>query len=363
MTDSYYLTTDSNLQAMRWLIYQQGESEYGNYIVSMIQEYAEWLHYDWQPLHDNNSNLHVIFYHQATNGNALSRYLSDTRITQQIKKRELSLVIYIDCLKSLHGKTPAIAFVSNETKSANGQVNIPVYCAMPSLHKALDKEKPVPTNVFPYLFSDTFRVLEWQDKLLARSGVTGNSEFFVSCIDARNEEAVVLLLKSFAHFKKWQQSGMPLLLIQVGDGNTSDLRNKLSTFKYRNDVELVELAGEKSLAGLLGSAYAYLHSPMILPGQITYALAALKCGTPVISIQHGMLEQYMEANDLDTDCVLTSSGTTVADIGKILIDLYKNEALRTDMSNLAIKNFQHADAKNGRRMLWEILEKTTKNKY
>ena len=195
------------------------------------------------------------------------------------------------------------------------------------------------TVVIPYTTKDLFQPLEWHDKLYIKSRFAENKEFFISIIPDNNEKIFVELLKAFSKFKKSQQSSMQLLLLPKEDSFTRRIDNKLDTYKYRNDVKLINDADEKETAQIIASAYAYLHIPEndadLLP-----VVIAMKSALPVVGYYTDSMYEYCG----DTAILIKEQSFDL--LGEELIRIYKDESLRTKLCELAVSktaSYQQAE--------------------
>lgn len=113
------------------------------------------------------------------------------------------------------------------------------------------------------------------------SGFDFNGMPYFLCIAGwqTTEEAVGVLL-AFSGFKKRMQSGMKLVLAGQGPGS-KDWQEKLSTFRFRDDVVTLPQVSAVDAATLLSNAYALIHLPQ--QPQPKWLLAAMKCRVPVIT--------------------------------------------------------------------------------
>lgn len=307
---------------MRIVVIQQGDNEYADYINNMLLEYASWLAYPVWPLAHRNKSDHALYFHQIPLAGKFKKILHQQAIKRHIAAVNPQVVVYLDTLLLVHETTPALAFMS-----ADRLMDLKPPYSIPVFTSHFTDQHTDATQIFPVSIPDTYKVLPWQDKLLARSGFTGNNEYFISMINVEPIDAVIDLLKAFSHFKKWQQSSMQLMLICNTGEDLRPLKNKLSTYKYRDDVVLSEDISDAPLAGLFASAYAYIHHPAASESTLP-VLAALQCGTPVISTIPGLAERYIKPHDkgmLVADSIETS--------GSLLQRIYKDENLRSKLSN------------------------------
>lgn len=307
---------------MRIVVIQQGESEYAGYVNNMLLEYAAWLAYPVWPLAHRNQAEHALYMQQVPVAGKFKSLLQQQTIKKHITAVNPQVIVYLDTLLPMHKPVPGLAFISANLLQ---DIKPPYPIAVFTSHHTDQFAESIKT--FPVSIPDTYKVLSWQDKLLARSGFTGNNEYFISMISTEPLEAVIDLLKAFSHFKKWQQSSMQLMLVCNTGEDIQPLKNKLSTYKYRDDVVLSEDISDAPLAGLLASAYAYIHHPAASESTLP-VLAALQCGTPVISTTAGLAETYLKP--YDKGMLMAES---IESTGLLLQRIYKDENLRNKLSN------------------------------
>ncbi len=331
---------------MRIVLLQQNDTEYAGYIKSMLLEYAAWLSYPVLPVLNGKLADHALYIQQISETGKLKSMLMQRALKKQIALLKPQLVIYLDNILEVQDRLPAVAFLSAEKlKSHLVQPSIPVYTSHPSdfIDKAI--------KIFPVAIPAIYKPLEWQDRLLAKSGFTGNNEYFISLIQAEPIEAVVDLLKAFSHFKKWQASSMQLILICNTSEDLSPLKNKISTYKYKGDVVVLEDIADTALAGLLASAYAYIHFYAAAESAMP-VLAALQCGTPVISSKQAEAEAYLASY---REGLMIAESEDPEATGALMQRIYKDENLRTQLSIKATEYAAQHDYEVFKKQLWRHL--------
>ena len=115
---------------------------------------------------------------------------------------------------------------------------------------------------------------------------------------------------------------MKLLLMGQVFWQNNEFQKLISTYKYRDDVVLVtdEVLGQE--ASILATAYA-----MVQPNVTNnhFALDAMQCGVPVLSIQNPSLQEII------TDGVLFFNADDEAAIADKMMLIYKDESLRSQL--------------------------------
>lgn len=186
------------------------------------------------------------------------------------------------------------------------------------------------TGVFyiPYSAPPVFRPREWHDKLYLKSKYSENKEYFACFLREDDLDTMMLLLKAFSVFKKWQNSSMKMLILSKGDGFSDRLKDKLSTYKYRGDVTLVEEAEKREIAEMAATAYALVYFPQN-DSDLWAIVVSMISAVPVITSYTSSAEEYVGKGGVFID------KKDPAAIGKSLIDMYKNEQTRTKMADEA----------------------------
>ena len=163
-----------------------------------------------------------------------------------------------------------------------------------------------------------------------------------------DENGFTELLKAFSKFKKWQQSSMQLILLPKEESFGNIIYDKLDTYKYRDDVKLVNDANKKETADIIASAYALLHTATADADLLPVA-AALQSATPVIGFFTESLQEYCgEAGIIVTETVYEAFGDQLS-------KLYKDETLHSQMSEAAVKTAAGSQQKEQAERLWQLI--------
>lgn len=196
----------------------------------------------------------------------------------------------------------------------------------------------------PYV-DPLFTSLGWEESEQVKNTFSNGREYFLSPI---TEETVISVLKAFSQFKKWQRSDMKLILKgKMTDNNLA----KLQTYKYRDDVVILNHPPKAEFAKLLAASYAFVYTP-VYEGSGLKVIEAMKSGAPVI------------ASDLDGvkevagDAVLYATPGNEEMLAAQMIKLHKDETLRSnliDAGKVQAGNYQPSVAIDA---IWQVLQKT-----
>lgn len=159
-----------------------------------------------------------------------------------------------------------------------------------------------------------------QDAISIREAYTSGKEYFCygGPIDAENQWERVL--QAFSQFKKWQQSGFQLLLAgNVNPNYNATFQEKLSAYKYRNDVITIDTinAGRNDV---LAAAFCVLSTAGSFNERMDI-LAAFNAGIPVIAHNNAI------SKDLCVDSALYANFTDQKELSQQMISMYKNEGI------------------------------------
>jgi glycosyltransferase involved in cell wall biosynthesis len=145
--------------------------------------------------------------------------------------------------------------------------------------------------------SEMFKPILQKDKEAIKEKYTEGKEYFLSPGNSGPANNLVNLLKAFSFFKKRQKSNMMLLIA----GNPDEhFTKQLQTFKFRNEVRLLENLPNEELAKITAAAYAMVY-PALYADFATAPLQAMQCEVPVVSSNAGALPELCGGTALYSD--------------------------------------------------------------
>jgi glycosyltransferase involved in cell wall biosynthesis len=128
---------------------------------------------------------------------------------------------------------------------------------------------------------DIFKPLDWEEQEIIKEKYTEGKSYFL-CSGNSN---LINLLKAFSFFKKRQKSNMQLLIA----GNTDEnFKKELKTYKFREEVKLLEGLDKTELAKITAASYAIVY-PVLYNDIALPALQALQCNVPLVMSDSGSL--------------------------------------------------------------------------
>ena len=166
-----------------------------------------------------------------------------------------------------------------------------------------------------------FQPMEWEDKQAVKDGYADGREYFLFVGGIHPRKNLLNLLKAFSHFKKWQHSNMKLLVAGRKAWQYDDLLEKIKTYKYREDVVLLDYLPEEQLQRVTAAAYALVY-PSWFEGFGLPILEAMQCGVPVICSNTSSMPEVAG------DAALLIDPADPDAIAKEMLSLYRNEGIR-----------------------------------
>ena len=125
---------------------------------------------------------------------------------------------------------------------------------------------------------EIFKPMDWDEKEVIKEKKADGKAYFLFSGDINSNSNHINLLKAFSFFKKRQKSNMMLLIAGRAD---EQFVKDLKTYKFRDEVKLLENLSTEELAKITAAAYAMVY-PVFYSDLALPALQAMKCNTPVI---------------------------------------------------------------------------------
>ena len=196
---------------------------------------------------------------------------------------------------------------------------------------------------------EIFKPIDWHKKETIKERYTGGREYFLYTGSIHPRKNLVNLLKAFSLFKKRQQSNMQLVLCGRMAWQTNEFEKKLSTYKYRDDVQVLGFVSEQDLAQLTGAAYALVY-PSFFEGFGMPIVEAMQCEVPVITSNTSSMPEVGGAAALYAD---PNNPEEIATQMKLI---YKDENLRTQLIANGLEQIKKFSWQNTADALWQMIE-------
>jgi glycosyltransferase involved in cell wall biosynthesis len=243
-----------------------------------------------------------------------------TKVPQCIVVHDLGFLHYPDSYKKLH-----TAFFRHYTplflKKAKFIATVSQFSKEDIIHRYKTPAEKI--NVVYSAAKEIFQPTSFDEKQKVKEQYTDGKEYFIYVGAIQPRKNLINLLKAFSHFKRRQKSNMKLVLVgRVWKGD--DFTNQLNSYKYRDDVVLLNYVDEKELVQLVGAAWALVY-PSLFEGFGVPPLEAIKCGVPPLTSRGTSMEEICKSAALYFD------PTNAEDMGDKLMLIYKDETLRNKL--------------------------------
>jgi glycosyltransferase involved in cell wall biosynthesis len=199
-----------------------------------------------------------------------------------------------------------------------------------------------------------FQPLSGLEKEQVKTQYAAGKEYFIITQHLDRTEDLITLLKSFSFFKKKLQSNMGLVISGAAKQAVRKISEKIQTFKYREDLQLVDELSTLESARLVAGAYGFLEPFNGLSARAI--LNAFQCRVPVIGASQGVIPEiggqailYRDTQDPET-------------LGEQLILIYKNEKLRNELIEQGQLQLQQHNWEKNAEQLWLGIQQGTKRK-
>jgi glycosyltransferase involved in cell wall biosynthesis len=166
-----------------------------------------------------------------------------------------------------------------------------------------------------------FAPVNFEQAMLIKDGNADGREYFVLVIEGHTNETLTMVLKAFSLFKKWQQSSMKLLLLNHHQPVVKDLMESLKTYRFREDVVVVDIVTIEQQASLIAAAYACIHAAPA-DGLYMQTVEAMQSKVPVLVNDDGTYK------DVLGDYALYFEASDIESLGHQLKLLYRDESFR-----------------------------------
>ena len=252
-------------------------------------------------------NVIPIIAGPKTKSNLRLQYWLNYKIPALLRKHKADVFVSMEGICSLRTKTPQCLLVSDLSflqhpqfiKKAQARFYKKFTTSFLAKAKSIvtvsEFSKSVIVNQYKINAADVavikpgideiFKPTDWQEKELIKEKYTEGKAFFLFSGNVNQRSNIINLLKAFSFFKKRQKSNMLLLIA----GNADEaFKKELKTYKYRDEVLLLENLPPNELAKINAAAYALIY-PVLYSDFALPPLQAMQCGVPVVTTATGAL--------------------------------------------------------------------------
>lgn len=194
---------------------------------------------------------------------------------------------------------------------------------------------------------DIFKPVAYPEKEVIKEKYAEGKEFFL----AHSNNNLLNLLKAFSFFKKRQKSNMMLLITGKTGGQ---FKQELKTFKFRNEVRLLENLSNEEQAKITAAAYAMVH-PVLYDPLAIIPLQAMACKVPVLCSNTGALAEIC------SDAALYFNPEDFNDMAEKMMLVFKDEDGAKELVKTGETLFRRYDWDKTSVLLWQSILKAIDN--
>lgn len=195
-----------------------------------------------------------------------------------------------------------------------------------------------------------FQPLDYEAKAAVKAEYANDCEYFLFTGGIHPRKNLLNLLKAFSVFKKWQRSNMKLLVVGRKAWQYEDVLEKLNTYKFKDDVVLLDYLDEQALAKITASAYAAVY-PSFWEGFGVPIVEAMQSGVPIITANTSAMPET------GGDAALYADPSDPNAIGQLMIQIYRDEQMRSRLIAKGLEQAQQFSWERTANLLWQSLEK------
>jgi glycosyltransferase involved in cell wall biosynthesis len=206
-------------------------------------------------------------------------------------------------------------------------------------------------NVVHVGINKLFKPIDWKEKESIKEKYAEGKEFFLFAGSADAINNLITLLKAFSFFKKRQKSNMQLLIDVTPSSQLKKFRENLQTYKYRNEVKLLENLHEEELAKITAAAYSFI-SASLSESTIPTVLMVMKCAAPVI------VPDLPVFREICADAALYANPDSFEDMADKAMLIFKDENIRDELIKKGKQQMLLYDWDKTADLLWDTIAKT-----
>jgi glycosyltransferase involved in cell wall biosynthesis len=334
-----------------------------------------WLMDDGQEVKDIPDNVKVKVLSSHSDNLLKKRWGLDVQLPSILKKWKADVLLNVDSSGSMTTKVPQVMYVSDlvhlhypKEYTWTELILLKFYfprhlrrsakIITPSnfIKQEVIKQFQVQANriqVVSKSVKPLFSILDWEARNAVKDGYADGREYFLFVGGFEPVKNLMTVLKAFSQFKKWQHSDMKLLIT----GNMTinlEMPQKIQTFKFKDDVEVLGHVSDQQLGKIMAGAYVLLY-PSLYEGFGLSILEAMQAGTPVITSNNSGMQET------GGDAVLYVDPTIEGELSDQMIKLYKDEALRERLIEAGKAQAPKYDEQSSVNSLWNAIESAATN--
>lgn len=202
-------------------------------------------------------------------------------------------------------------------------------------------------SVIQTIVSEAYHELGWDEKEGVKEENADGRDYFLFSVNEQDIN-LVTVLKAFSQFKKWQRSNMKMIV--WGDALEDETTEKINTYKFRDDVIVINDLPVEQKAELMAAAYAFIYMPLYDREQ-SVMIAAMRSGTPLIASDIAAMKEVAG------EAVLYADPMNEELIAAQMIKLHKDEVLRSALIDEGRMQAARYPDNTSAERLWRLIER------
>lgn len=318
-------------------------------------------------------NVTAVFAGPETKNTILLQYWLNYKLPALLRKYKAEVFVSIDGMCSLRTKLPQcmlvhdLSFLQYPGLLKKTQVRFlkkftPLFLAkaknivtVSQFHRSLiiDQYK-VDTGKIDTIYpgiNKLFIPVSFEERELTKEKYAEGREYFLCLGSTGFNSNLINLLKAFSFFKKRQKSNMMLL---IADKTDEQFKQELKTFKFRNEVKLLEALSKEDVAKITAAAYAMVH-PVFYDAFATAPSGAMQCRVPVLCSNTDTL------NELCGNAALYFNPEDFKDIAEKMMLVFKDEDMAKGLVRTGEIRCRDYDWDKTTGLLWQSILKAIDN--
>jgi glycosyltransferase involved in cell wall biosynthesis len=291
-------------------------------------------------------NISTIIIDTEITNPLLAKLWYNYKLPAIAKKYKANILINGDGICSLHTKIPQLlivqrlGFLHSPKFVSKKELRLYKKNTEPSLKKArkiLTTSQSVKKDIIEQYkinedkidvantgINQLFKPIDWKEKEAIKEKYSEGKEFFLFYGSLEVVDNLITLLKAFSFFKKRQKSNMQLIIAINELPKKESFTESLKTYKYRNEVKLLQNLSEEERAKITAAAYAFVY-PSYQEDAAATLLEPLRCEVPVI------ISDNVVFYETCADAALYVNPNHQEDIADKLMLVFKDEKKRSEL--------------------------------
>jgi glycosyltransferase involved in cell wall biosynthesis len=196
-----------------------------------------------------------------------------------------------------------------------------------------------------------FKPLDYNEIEQVKDGYADGRAYFLFVGGFHPRKNLMNVLKAFSLFKKWQRSNMKLLIAGTVAVQYDDILIKLKTYKYKDDIVLLDYVDETKLARITAATYCVLY-PSFFEGLSVPIIEAMQCAVPIITSDNSSMPE------IGGEAALYVNPDEPDELAEKMQLIYKDENLRSSLIKKGLKQAATFNWNTATAKVWDAIVAT-----